>query len=99
MSEISIADAIEDIRNQIVDARKRGHDDRGVKFSMREIEVELQLVAEQKDGVGLKISVASLFFGGEANYQSEATLGQTHTLRFKLDVKDAETGEDIALSR
>lgn len=99
MSDISVADAIEGIRDQIVEARTRVIDNRGVSISLSEIEVELQLVTEQKDGVGVKISVASLIFGGEASYDSEATQGQTHTIRFKLDVKDAGTGEDIKLSR
>ncbi len=96
---IGIADAIDDLRNQIVEARERGKETRGVKFGLREVEVELQLVAEQTDGAGGKASVFFGVFGGEASYDAEFSTSQVHTIRFKLDVSDEATDEMIALSR
>lgn len=98
-ADLTIADAVEDLRNQIIEARKRGKDAETVKFSLHEVEVELHLVVEQKDGLEGKAGFTLPFFGAEGRYGSEATTANTHKIRFKLDVEDANTGQHVNLGR
>ncbi|MBU2357917.1 MAG: hypothetical protein KKB02_03135 [Alphaproteobacteria bacterium] len=92
-TSISIADAVENLRTQILEAIERGNDAEGIKFGLSEVEVELQLVAEQKVGLGVKGGWSFAVFSGDVSADAETTKAQTHTIRFKLTVEDAKTGQ------
>lgn len=100
---ICIADAIEDLRNQLTEARTRGQDTQGVKFSLSEVEVELRLLAKEKESdagkVGVSFSVLGIGLSGGTGHTTEEEKTQTHTVRFKLEVTDAQTGGHIPLGR
>ena len=92
-TSISIADAVENLRIQILEAIERGKGGKGIRFGLGEVEVELQLVAEQKVGIGVKGGWSFAVFSGDVNADAEITKAQTHTIRFKLTVEDAKTGQ------
>ncbi|MEP4803667.1 MAG: trypco2 family protein [Hyphomicrobiales bacterium] len=98
-NKTTIADALEDLRDQLVEARERGLEKRGVLIGLSDVEVELNLVLEEKDGGSGKAGFSILGIGAEAEYNAEFTRSQGHVLRFKLHVSDEDTGRDISLSR
>lgn len=87
---ISIADAVESLRNQIVEAKERGKNSADVTFELHEVEVELQMIAEQTDAVGGKAGFSLAVFTGSAGYDAEFKTSHNHTVRFKLNVGDAQ---------
>ncbi|NDK36913.1 trypco2 family protein [Rhodovulum sulfidophilum] len=96
---ISIADAVESLREQILEAKRRGKDSKGVSFGLHEIEVELQLVTEQTDAAGGKAGFSFAVFSGAASYDATLKTSNTHKLRFKLSVGEpgaTKTGISMA---
>lgn len=94
---ISIADAVEDLRTQIVEAIDRGKAAQRVSFELSEVEVELKLVAEQKVAAGVKAGWSFVVFSAGVDADAEIAKARTHTVRFKLSVNDAETGKSAVL--
>lgn len=103
LATISIADALAALRDQIVEARKRGEDHKGVQFTLRDVAVEFQIVAERTIGADAKGSVKWGVFGlgGDVgtSAKTESSNSMSHKLSLKLDVTDAVSSEPIPLNR
>ncbi|MFJ7492847.1 trypco2 family protein [Streptomyces sp. NPDC097727] len=88
MDGIELADAVESIRNQLIDAAGRATG-RPVAFEVGDIQMEftLELRKEIKGGAKVKAWVV------EAGADASRTTGHTHKVAFTLKPRDATTRE------
>ncbi|MFE4538905.1 trypco2 family protein [Streptomyces scopuliridis] len=84
---IELADAIESVRDQLLDAATRATD-RPLSFEVGDIQMEftLELRKEIKGGAKVKAWVV------EAGADATRTTGRTHRVAFTLTPRDARTG-------
>ncbi|MGW2110074.1 trypco2 family protein [Streptomyces sp. NPDC001948] len=87
MDGVELADAVESIRNQLIDAAGRATG-RPVAFEVGDIQMEftLELRKEIKGGSKVKAWVV------EAGADASRTTGRTHKVAFTLKPRDATTG-------
>src|SRR6478609_4353566 len=92
MDGIELADAVESIRNQLIDAAGRATG-RPVAFEVGDIQMEftLELRKEIKGGGKVKAWVV------EAGADASRATGRTHKVAFTLKPRDAVTGEAWAI--
>ncbi|MFF2326817.1 MULTISPECIES: trypco2 family protein [unclassified Streptomyces] len=88
MDGIELADAVESIRNQLIEAAGRATG-RPVAFEVGDIQMEfvLELRKEIKGGTKVKAWVV------DAGADVSRTTGRTHKVAFTLKPRDATTGE------
>lgn len=104
ISSIRLADALAELRSELNEAVERARQADGVKLELQDIEVEFQLVAERKntgEGSGeISFELLGCKLGGaEAGYAREWGGSRTHTIKFRLDARDPDTGKGLNLSR
>ncbi len=85
MSLIKISDAIENLRSELEHARDKGKG-KNLQFDMGEIELELQVVAENETSGGAKINWW-IFSGGVDAKKKNA---DTHKLKLTLKALDTD---------
>ncbi|MEU8629886.1 trypco2 family protein [Streptomyces sp. NPDC048669] len=85
---IELADAVESVRNQLIEAATRGTG-RPLAFEVGDIQMEftLELRKEVKGSARVKAWVV------EAGADAGRTTGQTHKVAFTLKPRDVTTGE------
>jgi len=79
MSSITIAEAVEQLRDDLLQAMAQGND-RKVQFGLEEVELELGLTATREAEAGAKVKWLVVDFGGKGKAGSE----DTHKLTLKL---------------
>ncbi|MFJ2585518.1 trypco2 family protein [Streptomyces sp. NPDC087538] len=87
MDGIELADAVESIRNQLIDAAGRATG-RPVAFEVGDIQMEFTLELRKEIKGGSKVKAWVVEAGADA---SRAT-GRTHKVAFTLKPRDATTG-------
>ncbi|MEU8521058.1 trypco2 family protein [Streptomyces sp. NPDC048577] len=87
MTDIELADAIESVRDQLVEAAARATG-RPVAFEVGDIQMEfsIELRREMKGGAKVKAWVA------ETGADASRSRGETHRVSFTLKPRDAATG-------
>lgn len=95
-SAIGLADAIEDLREQLELARSRVKAD-GITFPIRSVTVELQMVAakEGEGKAGFKVPVIDLELGAAGRVSREAT----HRVVIEFATPVTASGEAIRVDR
>lgn len=97
LSSIGLADAITALRAELKLAVERAPQEDEIKLSLKDIEVEFQLVAERKNTgkgggeIGFKLFGHKI--GANAEYSREWGGSRTHTLRFRLEASNVKTEE------
>ncbi|MFI6288705.1 trypco2 family protein [Streptomyces sp. NPDC051018] len=86
-TEIELADAIESVREQLIDAATRATG-RPVLFEMGDIEMEFTIELRKETKAGGKVRAWVL----EGGADSGRTTGRVHRVAFTLRPKDARTG-------
>ncbi|MFF0450667.1 trypco2 family protein [Streptomyces sp. NPDC004609] len=86
-TDIELADAIESVRDQLIDAATRATG-RPVLFEMGDIEMEFTVELRKETKAGGKVRAWVLEGGADTG---RAT-GRTHRVAFTLKAKDARTG-------
>jgi Trypsin-co-occurring domain 2 len=95
-SGLDLADAIEDLRAQLAEARARGAG-ADLHFPIRSVSVELQLVAvrEGKGKAGFKVPVINLELGAEGSLSREVT----HRVVIELSGPVGPSGKPVRVDR
>ena len=95
LSTIKLADALRALRVELKEAVERARQEDEIELSLKDIEVEFQLVAERKNtGQGGGEIAFELFgrkIGANAEYAREWGGSRTHTLRFRLEASNLKT--------
>jgi hypothetical protein len=95
MGHIGLADAIEQLRNELGKAQDAGANQQ-LQFQVDEVEVEFLVDIRQDVGASTKVQIGVLSLGADGGVAH----GASHRLTFKLKVKDnAVGGEGVDLSR
>ena len=97
LTDIRLSPFVDKVRTEILDAiSRRPHGD-GVKFSLKHVELEIQVAAVEASGVDGGFDLKVLKLGAKA-LDTDST---THTVKLTLDVKSVRNGEpvDAELSR
>lgn len=89
---IELADAVESIRNQLMEAADRATD-RPLAFAVGDIQMEFTLELRKEAKAGGKVKAWVVEAGADA---SRAT-GRTHKVAFTLSPRNAVTGEAWAI--
>ena len=84
---MEVAEAIADLREQIIAAKVAGIE-KDIKFTVRTVELEMQLVLTTEANAQGKLGWGVLSLGGGA----KATNAQTHKLKLTLELASAEGG-------
>jgi hypothetical protein len=90
---MQVAQAIADLREQIIAARVEGVE-KDVKFTVRTVELEMQLVLTTEGSFEGKLGWGVLSLGGGA----KASDALTHKLKLTLDVTSAKSGAPPQIS-
>ena len=99
MKTYKIADAIEDLRNQVVEAQERAIKAKGPLFKMTDLEVEMKVVAQKDASDGDRLNFSIPFLSGGVEASASTTQAQTHSLKFKLQVlNDHGDQEDVLMN-
>lgn len=95
MEPITIADAVRELRSQIIEAQA-ARDDGDLSFEIVEAQLQIQgnLSRRVDAGGNGKVKFSVLGFGAEAggNAGVSQTAGTAHTVTLKLNVTDTSTG-------
>ncbi len=95
-SGMPLADAIEELRRQLTEARSRGAN-ADLQFPIRAVTVELQLVVtkEGEGRAGFKVPVIDLELGASGSYGRETT----HTLTVEFGEPVDRKGQPVRVDR
>ncbi|MFE4328169.1 trypco2 family protein [Streptomyces sp. NPDC056831] len=88
MDGIELADAVESIRNRLIDAADRGTG-RPVAFEVGDIQMDFTLELRKETKGGAKVKARVVGAGADAS----RTTGRTHKAASALKPRDATTGE------
>ncbi len=83
MSEIRLADFVENLREELTTAMALGHGNR-LRFDLQEVEVEAQVTVNQEGGGNGKVSFNVLGVGAEVGAEGKRQTGAVHTVKLKL---------------
>lgn len=92
MAGIELADAIRDLREQLIIAAQESKQSE-IQFELGPIELELQVAASKEAGVDGGVKWLVFNAGANSNFSS----GATQTLKLTLNPKDRK-GESISIS-
>jgi hypothetical protein len=85
-STIGLADAIENLRQELTEATKRG-EGQSLRFNVNGIDLELAVEIAREGGAGGKVSFKVLSVGGEIG--GEGKLSHSNVHRIKVTLKPA----------
>ena len=94
MSQVGLAEAIEQIREELARAQDAGAGHQ-FRFEVTDIEVEL-LVEMRKDGGA---NAKAQFWVVSAGADGSASSSNTHRVMLRLNVTDAATGRNLEVNR
>jgi hypothetical protein len=89
---VGLADAIENLREEITAATERGRDQR-LRFNVGQVELELAVEIEREAGADGKVSFKVLGAGAEVG--GDGSLSRTTAHRMKITLKPLEDGQQI----
>jgi len=87
MSKIELSDIIVNLRKELLEAQKKGADE-DLKFTVEDIEVELQVTTSKKGDSGIKFWVVNM--GGE--------IASSAIHKIKLKLKPDDDGKELKIS-
>lgn len=87
---IELADAVESIRNQLLEAASRGVG-KAVTFTVSDIQLEFTVELRKEIKGGAKVKAWVL----EAGADAARSTGRTHKIALTLHPKSAATGQDL----
>ncbi|MFF3404040.1 trypco2 family protein [Streptomyces sp. NPDC002659] len=88
MTDIELADAIQSVRDQLLDAATRATD-QPLAFEVGDIQMEFTIELRKEASGGLKVKAWVV----EGGADGARTTGHTHKVAFTLKPRDAVTGE------
>ncbi len=91
MSGVELSEVIADLRANLAAAQKEG-DGKSLRFTIEDIEVELQMVVTKEISAeaGVKTAVKFWVLSGEANAKADAKFNTAATQKIKLKMKMAD---------
>ncbi len=92
-ADVSLSDAIKELRDELIEAQDAGAR-KSMRFSVEEIDLELQLVVSSKVEGGAKVGWKVL----GANVGADRSTANTHRLQLKLKLAPDEDGTDPRIS-
>ena len=93
MALIRLSDAIENLREELVLAKKQGKD-KDLQFDISAIELELEVVIEKETGTGGKIN----YWIFQAGVDAKASKANTHKLKLTLQAIETN-GKPLRVSQ
>jgi Trypsin-co-occurring domain 2 len=88
LDEIRLADAVEAVRNELILAMERAHDQR-VTFQVGAVEMEFTVALTRDAGLNGGINVGVVTIGGKGGLSQQ----ETQKVKVTLTPVDTETGE------